>query len=1081
MKNASLEKAFREIKKQTGYEFLYTDEMLEKAKPVFIEAKNATIEDVLNQCFKDQPLNYEVIEKTIVVKPNNPSTRSGLLNDAAASPPPIDITGRITNAQGEPLAGASVIVKRTSKGDIADANGNFKLHNVNTDDVIEISYTGYKKQAIKVGDRTNFTLILEVAVDELDRAVVQAYGKTTQRFATGNIGKVTAEEITRQPVQNPLMALQGKVPGLDIVPTSGYASAPLIVELRGRTVLSTTLHSDPLYIIDGVPLNIVGLNDGYYISGSPGFIQNGFPGPAEGQSPLYSINPSDIESIEVLKDADATAIYGSRAANGVVLITTKTGKAGKTKFDASVKEGVTMVTNRRYKLLNTQQYLEMRNEAIRNDGLTVDPVLDYDINGTWDTTRYTDWQKENIGKMGKSLTAGINLTGGNAQTIFRIGGAYDRVTDITSWSGANERAFVSTNIQHRSLNQKLRMALTSNYSNVKTDMRTLPYSSTIAPDAPAIFDSTGQLNWSGWGGPGNNSDARGLLNFFNTIFQPYSSKTNFLNAALDVNYTIIKGLQGSLNFGYNNAQVTQNQIFPIAAQDPNQNPTGSSQWGYNSNHNWIIEPQLDYTTFVHKGKLNILAGSSIQQTSTEGVAISGTGYTSDNLLGSLSFAPKVTSSQYNGQYKYAAVFARINYNWENKYIINFNGRRDGSSRFGPGKQYGNFGSVGAAWIFTEENWFKKHIPLLSFGKIRGSYGTTGSDGIGDYKYFSQYSSVNTFPYGGVTPLRPSVEGNPDYHWQVNKKLELAFDGGLFKDRVNFGVSWYRDRSGNQLIDLSLPLLTGFPSVVANSVAEIENSGWEFMAQLKVLDTKNFSLSLNFNLSSNRNKLLSYPDLELSPFASRYVIGKTLNLQRVLHYTGVDPLTGQPSFEDKNHDGQIKKDYTARTIDDTYPIDLNPKYYGGFGADFSFKGLQLNLFFSYKKQIGQNALLQGALPGTLNANMPVEVLNRWQQPGDNKPYAMFTTGVNASAAYGNFLGQSDGVYTDASFIRLSNAALSYTIPTSVLKKSGLKGCSIFINTNNLFTITNYLGLDPETQDYTAFPPTRTIVGGLSLNF
>jgi TonB-linked SusC/RagA family outer membrane protein len=581
------------------------------------------------------------------------------------------------------------------------------------------------------------------------------------------------------------------------------------------------------------------------------------------------------------------------------------------------------------------------------------------------------------------------------------------------------------------------------------------------------------------GGAAGNSAARNAYGFAN-LKQPYWSKTNFLNAALLLSYNISSGLSASVNFGYNNASITQSQVMPIASLDQEQNPTGSENWGYNNNRNWIIEPQLTYNRLVGRGKLSVLLGASSQKTNTDGVLLYGYGFTNDNLLGSLSNAPSLSSAQSIGQYRYAAVFGRITYNWTDKYIVNVNARRDGSSRFGPDKQYGNFGSVGAGYIFSEEAWFKRHLPVLSFGKIRASYGTTGSDAVGDYQYLTQYSSTGTFPYGGVTSLRPTIEANPDYHWQVNRKLEIAVNAGFLQDRISVQIAYYRNSCGNQLISFPLPTLTGFSSVTANSLALVRNEGFEYTALFKIIGSKKFTWSIDFNCSFNRNKLLAYPDLAHSPFAGKYVIGQSLNMQRLLHYTGVDPLTGQFTFEDRNHDGQITDDFAAQTSDDNYYVNLSPKFLGGLGMNFSYQSISVSLFFNFIKQKGVNAFVASGIPGILYNNMPMEVFNRWQNPGDIKPYAAFTQNPS-TAAYDNFYSQSDGVYTDASYIRLSNLSLTYTVNDAYLKKMGLRGCSVFVNANNLLTITNYKGLDPETQSYTGLPPTRTIVGGLSFQF
>lgn len=1069
-KDLPLEKVFTIIKKQTGYVFFYDYSIFQGTKNVTVNFRNLEIEEAMIVCLQGQNLDFSITNKTISVVRKNE-----ILQDPG---PTIEIKGVILNEGGQPLEGASVTIKQSNRSTLTNAKGEFTLNHVPVGGMLVISYVGYVNKFLVAKDNGPVSIHLTPAVNQLDQAVVQAYGTTSQRLTTGNIVKVTSEEIQRQPVMNPLLALQGKVTGLDVTMTNGYASAPVKVELRGRSSINQFFHSDPLYIIDGVPLTFVGLNDGSYVGGSPGYIQNGLSGPAGGQSPLFNINPSDIESIEVLKDADATAIYGSRGANGVILITTKKGKPGKSQFSLRALEGVTHVT-RYFSMLNTPQYLAMRKQAVLNDVKNIDPVADYDINETWDTTRYTNWEKALFGGTGRTTNVEAGLSGGNAQTTFRLSAGYNRTTNIMTTNGADQRSSASLSLTHKSADQRFSATLSTGYTITKSDLAELPGTVTLAPNAPAIYDSAGNLNFAGWGGSKNNSNARGAFPF-GVLKQQYVAKTNFINSNLLLSYQIFKGLVVSSTFGYNNALLSQSRLTPISSKDPASSPTGSADWGNNTNANWIIEPQLNYNTVLSKGKLSVLLGSSIQRTQTDALRINGSGYGSDDLLGTLSAAPTLTTYQYSGQYRYAAVFGRITYNWENKYLVNLNARRDGSSRFGEGKQYGSFGSVGAAWIFTEENWFKRFAHILSFGKLRASYGTTGSDAIGDYQYFTQYSSVGTYPYGGDQSLIPTVQGNPNFQWQVNKKLEAALNLGFLGDRINIQIAYYRDRCGNQLIDYPLPLFSGFPTVAANSSALVENTGMEYTASFKIMQLKKFSWSVDFNMAVNRNKLVSYPDFNLSPYAGTLVIGKPLNIQRLLHYTGVDPLTGAYTFYDKDHNGQITYDYTGLTPDDTYSVDLSPKFFGGVGFNFNYQSLHLSLFFNYKKQTGLNAMKSLRYPGTINANQPVDVLDHWRTPGDVARFSAFTT-KRFVQNNNYFSSQSDGVYTDASFIRLSNVSLSYNFPSSLLGKAKIQSCSVFLNANNLLLITNYKGIDPETQNFSGLPPTRTIVGGLSFNF
>lgn len=1072
MKNAPLADVFKKIRKQTGYNFLCQVAWLEKAHNVDIQVKNVSLKEALDVCFKDQPLSYMLTGTTVVVGLKTEQPKTNQPTQSAT-----DIKGRVINGQGEPLAGANIFVKRTGKGTIADEKGNFSLSNVEGDDIITVSYVGYQTQSIKVNSSTNLILTLSIANNELDETIIQAYGTTTRRLATGNISKVSASEIEKQPGMNVLLALQGRVPGLDVTQVNGFASAPIKVELRGRSTIDPKFTADPLYIIDGVPLTVLEVSGrSSYANGSYGFLQGNNAGPAGGQSPLFSINPADIESIEVLKDADATAIYGSRGANGVILITTKKGKAGKNRFDLNVQEGLSRVT-RFYKLLNTQQYLAMRREAVNNDGFGafLTPAFAsyfYDL-VLWDTTRYTDWQKELYGGTGKNLNVQAGLSGGDVHNTYRLGAGYTRNTNITTVSGADQRASFSMNLVHRSNDEKFKISLSGIYSFTQSDMINLPGAITYAPDAPPIYDSAGNLNYAGWGGNTNNTTARGSYPFAG-LKQPYTSKTNLLTSNLIFNYKPIKELEFNLSLGYNASQANQQQLSLIASKDPITNPTGSASFGYNTNKNWIIEPQASYGVILGKGRLNALLGASVQQTNTNGFSVSGSGYTNDALIKTIAAAATVTNNENYGEYKYAAVFGRVNYIWDNKYILNLSTRRDGSSRFGEANRYANFGAIGAGWIITEEKWMKRFSPVLSFAKLRVSYGTTGSDAIGDYAYLTRWTSNNTQPYLGSPSLMPIQHANPDFQWQVNKKLEGAIDLGFFSDRVNLSVSHYRNKCGNQLISYPTAAFTGFSSVSANSLALVDNSGWEFSLSAKIINSKNFSWSLTGNIATNKNKLVSYPNFELSPFYYDYEIGKPLNIKKLLKYTGVDPQTGTYTYFDKNKDG-------TQDLYDRYTYSLNPGFFGGVGTEFDYKNFGLSMYFNIRKQIGMNgspaALDQ--YPGAINVNMPVAVLNHWRKAGDVAEFARYTQlKTNTTDFYYRY---SDQLYQDASFIRLQNLTLVYNLPSAYVKKIRMQNCKLYAIASNLFLVTKYKGIDPETQSFGNLPPAKTIIVGINFNF
>lgn len=1071
-KDVPLKTVFTSIKKQTGYGVFYQNgeaATLEGTGTVTLDLKNVALDFFLQVALRNQPIEYSVEGTTIFVKKKE--TRASINVEVGPGTPIAEIHGRVTNDKGEPLVNANITVKRTGRGTITDANGDFILHHINSDDIVTVSFIGYKAQSVAIRDRSSLSVFMEPTTNDLDKVVVQAYGTTSQRLATGNIGVVRAEDIAKQPIVNPLEAIQGQVAGTVITNTGGYTSGAVKVEIRGRNTINPNFPSDPLYIIDGVPVTISDLTGASnYTTGSQGIIQSGIGSPANGQSPLFSLNPNDIESIEVLKDADATAIYGSRGANGVILITTKRGKAGKTHFTFNAYEGINQ-NPRYYKMLNTQQYVAMRKESSTNDGLPVNINTAADL-VVWDTTRYTNWQKFLWGHLGKRTSVEGSLSGGDTKTTFRISAGYKYITEILTYNGANQVGNVSFSIDHKSGDQRFNILLTGYYSLASVNTIFLPGAITLPPNAPPIWDSKGNLNYSGWAPLDGYFPAGPLL-------QPYTSSTNFLNSNITISYELLKGLTLKSSFGYNNTLNSQTTQTPIISQDPVANPKGQSNFGNTLIHNVIVEPQLEYNLFISKGKLSVLLGASKQDNNTSSTLLLGYGYTNDALLTSIAAAPGKVTNNLSAKYRYAAGFGRINYNWADKYIININARRDGSSRFGPGRQFGNFASISGAWVFSEEKWIKKNLPVLSFGKLRGSYGTTGGDQIGNYAFLSQWSfSPNT--YNGYIGIYPVGHSDSTLHWQVNRKLEGAIDLGFSHDRLTVEIAWYRNRCNDQLISFPTPYFTGFSYVTSNSVANVENIGLEGLITAKIINKETFTWVTKFNIGVNRNKLIEYPNLAQSPFADQYVVGKPLNILKLLHHTGVDPQTGLYAFQDKNHDGQINVIYGLDASDDRFEYDLSPKYDGGLTNNFRYKNWNLSIFFYFKKQLGRN-ILASLSPAGDNTNQPSTILSRWQKPGDVTNTARFTTSpYSYGKSFRNYFQFSDAIYTDASFIRLENISLSYSLPERVLKNKKISNITIYIHANNLFLITNYKGLDPEVQSFGTPPLPRIIAGGISLN-
>ena len=1083
-KNVPLEKVFASVEKQTGYVFFFDEAILKDARPVTIKAENYPLQLFLSCVLNEQPLRFSFQNKTIVISRREPV--------AGPVSPGIDTTVRSSGAQllqglvmdmsGTALSGASVTIKESGKSTLTNGQGAFHIPAPAGKSKVIVSFVGYtsKEIALSEGQRELFVQ-LAVAVNTLDEEVVQGYGKTSQRLAVANIVQVSGEDIQKQPVMNPLLALNGKVPGMLVTPISGYASAPVKVEIRGRNTLDPTLVSDPLYVIDGVPLTILDLTStsfvkSDYANGSTGFVQAGlFSTNTRGQSPLFSINPADIESITVLKDAAATAIYGSRGANGVVLINTKKTQPGKTRLNIQVQQS-TSSAPRQWKMLNTSQYVQMRREALKNDGNALTAATAPDLIN-WDTTRYTNWQKE-IWGLAKSTDAQLNLSGGDRNTSFNLGAGYTNAKDITTLSGTNQRISLSSGMTHHSLDQKLTVNLNAAYTYTYVSAINMPSLATLAPNAPPIFNARGNLNYAAW---------TPVTTFpFASVLTPSNTGVNFINGSLRIGYTLAKGLNLSILGGYNNAQMTTAMYTPIASQNPASTvkPTGSAFFGSSTINNWNVEPQLNYAFYIGKGKLDCMTGGTYQNSNSRGTTTAATGYTNDALIQSPSNATGSSTGANSAQKKYANIHGRINYNWLNKYVLEVTGNRDGSSNFGSGRQFGNFWSIGGAWITSEEDWAKRLLPSWwSFFKINANYGVTGLDAGGAYQYLSQWSapSTSTYPaYNGVAPLVPVHAVNQDYQWQENRKIDADLTLGFLKDRINLTVTYYRNRCNNQLTNMPTPVFTGFGTVYTNSPANVQNDGWEGLINARVISSAALSWTLGFNIGINRNKLLSYPNFELSPYYTQQKIGKSLNTVYLFHYLGINPQNGQRAYVDYNHDGTIFKGTNVppgTSNDDRYiALDVTPRYSGGVSSQLTYKRCMLSLFFNFKKQMG--LLPYTGVPGPMG-NVPADVIkDHWQKPGDQARNTRFSAASAVSDA--NFT-SSDGAYTDASYLRLNNLTFSYSLPENICKKAHMQGVNLSVNMANVFTITGYKGLDPELAPFGSLPQPRVIAGRVSFNF
>ncbi|WP_186452335.1 SusC/RagA family TonB-linked outer membrane protein [Chitinophaga polysaccharea] len=1041
VKNAPMEEVFDAVKAQTGYLFFYDREVLQHVKPVTIHAEHTALATFLTDVFKDRALDFTIKDKTIFIRKKIlpvEKKETEIVSPEAAQQMQ---TGIVKDAAGTALIGVTVKILNGTAGTLTNENGYFSIA-ANPGETLVCSYVGYETRRVPVNLKSQLYIVLKQQASGLDEAVVIGYGTTSKRFNTGSVSSVKASDIASQPVLDALAALQGRVSGVFVNSSSGLPGSNYSVVLRGQSSLSGP--NDPLYVIDGVPFYSEPLNQFTSANGK--------------QSPMASINPADIERIDVLKDADATSIYGSRGGNGVILITTKKGKAGKTQTNFNVYTGAGKVVNT-MPMLNTPQYIAMRKEAYAHDNKPYDKDIAPDLT-IWDQQQTSDWQRFIMGNTAHITEAQGSVSGGSAQTQFLLSGTYHKETTVMPGSLGYQRGAGHLNVNHTSQDSKFNITASVNYTSSKDN--SLPVDLTMFYNLPPnypLYDSTGKLYWF--------SNAQNPQAY---LLRKSELTTNMLLANSVIRYTILPGLNAKASLGYTRTDMKQMRITPDASFNPLTSTGSESYFGSSGMGSYIIEPQLDYSRAIAKGNLQVMAGATFQQSITQGQSVIASGFSSDALLEDQQAASLVVPrpSQYVF-YRYTSIFGRVNYNWEEKYIINASFRRDGSTRFGPGNRFGNFGAVGAAWIFSKER-FIGEDGFLSFGKLRASIGNAGNDNISDYQYLDAWSS-NPYPYAGIPGLTPSRLPNPNFRWEENHKKEVGLELGFLKNRILFNTNYYYNISNNQLVPYQLTPQVGFGSITANLPASVMNSGWEFEVSSTNVKRKTFTWQSSLNFSVNKNKLKSFPGIESSTYKNTYVVGEPLSIVKGYQFQGIDPNTGVPQF--------FSKSGTPTEFDDYVILGKRaPDFYGGLLNSFTWKGISLDFLWQFVKQdgpginYGYNTTTIGAF-----ANQDTRALDRWHQPGDITTVPGATT-TDGSSAYRNY-SLSTANWGNASYIRLKNVSLRYDL-SKYTQKWKITSASVYALGQNLLTITNYKGLDPETLGI-VMPPLKSYTIGVQFGF
>jgi len=997
------------------------------------------------------------------------------------------ISGTITDPKGETVIGGAVSVVGTTIGVATDFDGKYNIKNLKAGKYnILISALGYKKEnrVVEVADGKTVTLDVKLQDDALmlQEAVVVGYGLEQKRDVTGSISTIKAKDINNTVQSSFDQAIQGRASGVQVTGGSGVAGAQTKIQIRGTN--SVSAGSSPLYVIDGIILDNK--------DNSPGNV-------GYGNNPMSDINPNDIENIEILKDAAACAIYGSRGANGVILITTKKGKEGKTKFDFSYSYG-TLEPTKKLAFLNASEHLKLRDDAqLALDTNKRDkPTTDMGFN--WNNKTFTRAMADSFANatngvgsdwIGGVLQTGqqhnytLSATGGNENTTFYISGAY---RDETSFLKGSHFKRLNTKISFdNKATDKLKLGTSISLNNTLQDrvpigdVGGLGSAQQILPYAP-IYNSNGTFNTD--------------VNYGNPLWQleNWENTANIWRTIANIyaEYNITKSLSFRSQLG---ADLLAQKEYEFKFRDVSKSDTISRSYAVERRTNGLTLTNSNYFTYKKtyndKHDISFLLGNEITKAETNGLGITGVGFSNDYLKNPNNGKDK-TTYDYKSKSGFLSYFSRLNYKFLNRYLLGGSLRADGSSKFAANNKYGYFPSVSAGWLVSDEAFLKEN-KIISFLKIRTSYGQTGNAEIGDYASYGFYNAYAP-AYGGNAAFVPSQLANPNLRWEKANAYDANLDMAFFRNRIALSITVYKKISSDLLMNRYLQTSSGFTTYLSN-IGKLENKGLELVLNTKNIDNGKFTWTTDFNISFNKNKVLDAAGLpadafDVQPGEGRVIKDYPVGQAYVVRYAGVQKVDGEITVH--NADGSIKLDAngleqkaivkagtdlyfdkydnimtsenpTGNFYDNRKPRGKPvPDFFGGISNTFTYKGFDFNFLFSFvygntiyddpaKQQIGKWS----------NYAQRKEILDAWNatsNPNSNLPALITFNSKNQAQTYTAI--NSDRYLYDASFIRLRSLSFGYSLSSKACKKIKLSNLRIFINGGNLLTFTKYPGWDPE---------------------
>ncbi|MFD2036279.1 TonB-dependent receptor [Belliella marina] len=1047
LSQASLEELFASVEEITHYKFLYHLGDLDLDRKIDVQANGKPLDKVLDEVFLDTNIQYALIGRQIVL------TVKDVREKEVQKTPVVrkNITGVVRDEKGIPLIGVTIIIKGSSKGVVSGNDGSFRI-NANSNDVLIFSFIGFEKQEVLVGDQSQLDIILKEAENELGEFVVVGYGETKRSDLTGSVGSVDSKDIQQLRVQTVDQALIGKISGVHVSSQSGGPGSGAIVHVRGLSQLIGD--NQPLYVIDGVPVVI---NPRFGDVGSIGVF-------GDRENPLLSINPDDIERVDVLKDASSAAIYGSRAANGVVLVTTKRGKRNqKPKLDFSTMTTVQNPLNT-YDVLNASQYRDF----LVAQGQ--DQAVDF---GNADT----DWQREIVNHNAIWTQHNLSISGGTSDINYLVSG---NVSDQEGVMLGNKfsRYNLSSSLD-ADITEELRIGFNFSYNysvNRQSGLASIATGAFYRPDLP-VFNESGQY-----------SSSPSVYGF--AIRNPVGDQGKVRNHAVSRNvlgnvygeYKIIEGLrfrsQLSLNLNNDRSSIfnpsfTTTALFRSMFYGTN-GALMDVQHNFGFNKSWANT--LNYNkNFGGNHTIDAVAGISWDHSRLDLESQEYSDFPDDEILVDIRSANQfVRATSDVNEMALNSLFGRVNYNFQDRILATLTARYDGSVKFGPENQWGFFPSGAVAWNVHNEG-FLKDVSFLDQFKLRASMGRTGSDNLPSFSYLAYYRALGNGDsrYNNINGI--VVEGVPNsaIRWEQTEQLDLGLEFGLFNNRIYGEVVYFQKNTNGIILMVPLPAQTGSSRWNAN-IADVTNRGWEIGVGSDIISKPGFRWNSSFNISFIENKVVALHGGTTTAFGSAGILeGQPMGV-----IIGYDVVSIAQSSEEINalnagaSDGRYQNglnqpgDYIYRDIngdgkitnDDRIPLgDINPDFFGGWNNTVRYKSFDFIFNFNFVKgvdRLWERGANQFAFVNPFN-NVTTHVNDTWTPENVDAQFARM-----GSATHGTSVPTSRNVM-DASYIKLRAMSIAYNIPDRWLSKTKIHRAQISLSGNNLFVITKYPGLDPES--------------------